>query len=446
MSQHNRVVWSEGLFLRPQHFQQAERYLERLTGQRLDAVFPYAAGFTKLQVDHELLKIGKIAVVAAEGVFPDGTPFNIPFEADTPEPFAVPDDVKEQVVFLTLPIRRAGMAEVAFERSGDASLVRYIAADHETRDAVLEMDSSAQLKIGRLNVRMQLKNGDASAAYSELGMVRVVEKRADGRVVLDDGYVPACLDCRVSPKLQDYVKEIHGLLRHRIQALADRVSSPGAKGVADVSDFLLLQLCNRFEPLLAHFVTRSTLHPELFYRHCLELAGEISTYARRDRTVTSFPPYRHDDLQRTFAPVVEEIRRGLTAVIEQNAVAVPISDRGRGVFAATVPDVELLRNAVFVLAVGANVPPDSLRLHFPTQVKLGPPEKIRDLVVSHLPGIRATPLPVAPRQIPYHAGYTYFELDRKSELWKALEVSRVIAMHVAGDFPGLSLELWAIRD
>ena len=446
MSQHNRVVWSEGLFLRPQHFQQAERYLERLTSQRLDALIPYAAGFTKLQIDQELLKIGKIAVVAAEGVFPDGTPFNIPFEADTPEPFDVPDDVKDQAVFLTLPLRRAGMAEVAFERSGDASLVRYIAADHETRDAVLEMDSSAQLKIGRLNVRMQLKNGDASPAYTELGMVRVVEKRADGRVVLDDGYVPACLDCRVSGKLHDYVKEIHGLLRHRIQALADRVSSPGTKGVADVSDFLLLQLCNRFEPVLAHFLTRSTLHPELFYRHCLELAGEISTYARRDRTVASFPPYRHDDLQRTFAPVIEEVRRGLTAVMEQNAVAIPIIDRGRGVFAGTVPDVDLLRKAVFVLAVGADLPPDSLRLHFPTQVKLGPPEKIRDLVVSHLPGIRTTPLPVAPRQIPYHAGYTYFELDRKSEYWKALEASRVIAMHVAGDFPGLSLELWAIRD
>src|SRR5436853_426337 len=356
MSQHNRVVWSEGLFLRPQHFQQAERYLERLTSQRLDALIPYAAGFTKLQIDQELLKIG------------------------------------------------------------------------------------------RLNVRMQLKNGDASPAYTELGMVRVVEKRADGRVVLDDGYVPACLDCRVSGKLHDYVKENHGLLRHRIQALADRVASPGTKGVADVSDFLLLQLCNRFEPVLAHFLTRSTLHPELFYRHCLELAGEISTYARRDRTVASFPPYRHEDLQRTFAPVIEEVRRGLTAVIEQNAVAIPIIDRGRGVFAGTVPDVDLLRKAVFVLAVGADLPPDSLRLHFPTQVKLGPPEKIRDLVVSHLPGIRTTPLPVAPRQIPYHAGYTYFELDRKSEYWKALEVSRVIAMHVAGDFPGLSLELWAIRD
>jgi type VI secretion system protein ImpJ len=378
-------------------------------------------------------------------VFPDGTPFNVPFDSDIPEPFDVPGDVKERLVLLTLPLRRAGMAEAAFERSGDASLVRYIAADHETRDAVLEMESSAQLKIGRLNLRLQLE-GEMTSAHTALGLVRVVEKRADGRVVLDEAYIPPALDCRVSGRLQDYVKEVHGLLRHRIQALADRVSGPGVKGVADVSDFLMLQLCNRFEPLLAHFATRASLHPELFYRHLLELAGEIGTYARRERTAASFPTYRQDELQASFAPLIDEIRRGLTAVIEQNAVAIPIMDRGRGVFAGTVPDVDLLRNAVFVLAVGANVPPETLRVHFPTQVKIGPPEKIRDLVVSHLPGIQTAPLPVAPRQIPYHAGYSYFELDRKSDYWKPLEASRVIAMHVAGEFPGLALELWAIRD
>src|ERR1051325_7906209 len=275
MSQHNRVVWAEGLFLRPQHFQQAERYFERLMSQRLESLAPYAAGFTKLQIDQELLKIGKVGLVAAEGVFPDGTPFSIPFEADIPEAFDVPGDVKDRLVLVTLPLRRAGMAELAFERSGDSSLVRYIAADHEIRDAVLEMDSSAQLKIGRLNVRLQL-DGETSAAHTALGVGRVVEKRADGRVVLDDGYVAPCLDCRVSGRLQDYVKELHGLVRHRIQALADRVSSPGTKGVADVSDFLLLQLCNRYEPLLAHFLTRASLHPELFYRTRLELAGEIA--------------------------------------------------------------------------------------------------------------------------------------------------------------------------
>jgi len=64
MSQHNRVVWAEGLFLRPQHFQQAERYFERLMSQRLDSLAPYAAGFTRLQIDQELLKIGKVGLVA----------------------------------------------------------------------------------------------------------------------------------------------------------------------------------------------------------------------------------------------------------------------------------------------------------------------------------------------------------------------------------------------
>ena len=29
MSAHNRVVWSEGLFMQPQHFQQQDRYFER---------------------------------------------------------------------------------------------------------------------------------------------------------------------------------------------------------------------------------------------------------------------------------------------------------------------------------------------------------------------------------------------------------------------------------
>src|ERR1043165_1593337 len=174
MSQHNRVVWAEGLFLRPQHFQQAAPSSGRLMSQRLGSLAPYAAGFTKLQIDQELLKIGKVGLVAAEGVFPDGTPFSIPFEADIPEAFDVPGDVKDRLVLVTLPLRRAGMAELPF--------VRYIAADHEIRDAVLEMDSSAQLKIGRLNVRLQL-DGETSAAHTALGVVRVVEKRAYGRVV-----------------------------------------------------------------------------------------------------------------------------------------------------------------------------------------------------------------------------------------------------------------------
>ena len=111
-----------------------------------------------------------------------------------------------------------------------------------------------------------------------------------------------------------------------------------------------------------------------------------------------------------------------------------------------ISDVELQRNATFVLAVMSQMPGEALRARFPTQVKIGPVERIRDLVNLHLPGVTLTPLPVAPRQIPFHSGASYFELEtRNSDLWRQLEQSGGMAMHVAGEFPSLDLAFWAIR-
>jgi len=95
--------------------------------------------------------------------------------------------------------------------------------------------------------------------------------------------------------------------------------------------------------------------------------------------------------------------------------------------------------------VRADVPAENLRSLFPQQAKVGSVEHIRDLVNLQLPGIALLPMPVAPRQLPYHAGSTYFELDRGSEHWKQLTNSGGFAFHIAGQFPGLNLAFWAIR-
>jgi len=71
---------------------------------------------------------------------------------------------------------------------------------------------------------------------------------------------------------------------------------------------------------------------------------------------------------------------------------------------------------------------------------------ISELVNLQLPGIKIHQLPVAPRQIPYHSGYTYFELDRSSKLWAKMSNTGGFAFHVGGEFPGLELEFWAIKE
>jgi type VI secretion system protein ImpJ len=273
----------------------------------------------------------------------------------------------------------------------------------------------------------------------------VTERRADNQVVLSRSYIPPLLHTGRDAVLGGYVSELNGLLHQRGEALAGRLSQLGRGGVAEIADFLLLQTINRYEPLFAHFANHPLLHPERLYSVCLQLAGELATFSNANTRVAAFPEYRHDMLEATFAPVIAQLRRSLSMVLEQNAIPIDLQDRKYGVKVAIIADLELVKSASFVLAVAAQVPTEVVRTRFPAQVKIGPVERIRDLVNLQLPGIPLQPLPVAPRQIPFHAGNHYFELERGGDLWKQLERSGGLAMHIGGEFPGLELELWAIR-
>jgi type VI secretion system protein ImpJ len=122
-----------------------------------------------------------------------------------------------------------------------------------------------------------------------------------------------------------------------------------------------------------------------------------------------------------------------------------LQERRYGVHVGPITDRTILRGASFVLVVQADLPTDRLLRLFPSQVKIGAVEHIRELVNVAMPGIQVRPLPVAPRQLPFYAGASYFELDRNSPHWQQMQASGGFAIHVSGDFPNLRLELWAIR-
>jgi type VI secretion system protein ImpJ len=202
---------------------------------------------------------------------------------------------------------------------------------------------------------------------------------------------------------------------------------------------------NRYQPLLAHLANASSLHPEDLFRLCLQMAGELSTFYRPGKRPIVFPDYKHDNLKTSFIPLIDELRNLLSMVLEQNAVQLSLVEAKPGVYVAKRPDIPLLEGAIFVLAAKAQVSSELIRTHFPPQVKIGPVEDIQQLVRAALPGIAIHALPVAPRQIPYHAGYSYFELNKQSELWAKMPASGGFAIHIGGSFPELDLEFWAIR-
>lgn len=436
----NRVIWNEGMFLRVQHFQQQDRWLESVVRSRTASLRAHGWGIVNAAIDQDLLATGRFALASGAGVFEDGTTFAIPSETDHPPPLELPDQARNAVVYLALPVSQAGAAEVASD-AGAAG--RYAPRAFEAVDTHSGSPQPAELQVGRLRLRYMLET-EERAGYLTIGLARVLDLASDKRATLDERWIAPSLVCSAT-SLGGLITELAGILNQRGEALASRLTAPGARGVAEVSDFLLLQTLNRWQMLLSHWADAANMHPETLYATLVQIAGELATYTDPNRRPSAYPAYRHDDLQRSFAPVVADLRRSLSAVIETTAVSIPLQERRHGVRVGQITDRSLLRTSNFVLTVQSSVPTETLRRLFPSQVKIGAVEQIRELVNVALPGIAVRPLPVAPRQIPFYAGASYFELDRNSPHWQQMQSAGGFAIHVSGDFPDLRMELWAIR-
>ncbi len=444
MSWDSKVLWTEGLFLQPHHFQQSDRYAEGLISGLARRLAPYLWGVNELEIDDEVLKVGQFAIKGAAGLTPDGAVFRVPQSEDHPPALEVPEDTKDCVVYLSVPQRRRGALEVDFT-GAERSAARFRPAEIEVTDTMGEGRKPVTLGVGKLRLQFALEVDDL-ADRQIIPIARIIEVKPDKEVVLDKSFMPSCLDVRAAPTLIGFLRELEGLLAHRMKALSGRLSESGStKGVAEIQDFLLLMCVNRALPLVRSALQMENIHPAAMYNTCVALAGELATFMAPEKVPPEFPPYQHDRLSTSFAPVIRTLRQYLSSVLEQTAISITLEARKYGISVGIIADRKLITTASFVLAVKADIPAENVRRHFAGQAKIGPVEEIRQLVNSALPGITLRALPVAPRQIPYHSGVVYFELDRESPYWRKMTTSGGIAVHVSGEYPGLNMELWAIR-
>lgn len=440
----NKVIWSEGMFLQPQHFQQLDRYHEKKLDNRVRPLAAFFWGFNHLELNSSALSEGKIQLTSASGIFPDGTPFDFPQQDDSPLALEISTDSREEQIVLALALQRTGTEEVNTDNNQTNSLARYSIAESDFIDSSSQSAQNATLQVGRLRLQLMRKS-DLIDPYTTLGVVHVVERRSDNQVMLNKDYIPPILNVDANTTLAGYLKELNGLLHQRGEALAPNMDKPGRGGVAEIADFLLLQTINRYEPQFKHYDEHNLLHPERLYCTCLSLAGDLATFSKKNRRPIMFEAYQHDALQKCFKQLMDDLRDSLNMVIDPSVISIQLQERQYGIRVAIVEDINLFKSASFILAVNAQLSPEVIRLHLPKHARIGTGENIRDLINSALPGIPLNALPVAPRQIPYHANFNYFELDKSNEIWKQLERTGGLAMQIAGDFPGLELELWAIK-
>ena len=236
MSWYSKVYWSEGLFLRPHHLQQNDRYLEHLLEKRVRYTTPYPWGFAQLEIDHDLAQQSKFAVRRAAGVMSDGTPFDVPADSPLPEAIDIPDAAAGQIVWLMMPVAAPNTREVDEADADSAS--RYMRGAETFIDSTSSLRIEEEIDIAYPRLSFELRK-TGKPGYMGLGIARILEVR-DKHILFDDKFVPPMLSCAAHPVIDGWLNRIIGWIETKLEELSRYAVDPSSGGGLQSVDYLVL--------------------------------------------------------------------------------------------------------------------------------------------------------------------------------------------------------------
>lgn len=416
MSDSNKVVWSEGLFLRTQHLQQQDRYTEALVRGALQAAPLQSFGFRSLTLDKSALDAGRVAMASGSGLFPDGTPFAVPENTTAPAPVPIRSDMSG-LVNLAIPMERPGAASMD-PAHAEPSGARFRGFIQTVRDTVRNGAEPEELEVARLAARLILP-GEDTAGYICLPVARVDGLRADGSVALSEGYLAPALCLQAVPWYAGLAQEVVTGLERIGEAHGKLVLGGAGRSIENL---LLLELANTARPRVAHMLAQGLHHPSEFFMELSGLAGRMATYGSSSRRLSDMPAYEHLDPQPAFAALADTLRSLMLSLrhVEPKSRALPVARHAQNVWKVRIDNPDILKSSRIVLRIGSDLSDDSLRRIFVDQATVGAADAFEKLWKSRLPGIALKPLHSQPREIPYDGERLCLELDQKSEHWAQL--------------------------
>lgn len=425
----------------PQHFQQHDRWLERLVDERAGGLSPAAWGLRHLAVDEQALAMGRFVLTSLRAVLPDGTVVRAPDDVPLPEPKAIAPGDAGSLVKLVLPLRPGDGVELG----RNTEFRRVSTVEIEVRDATNADRPAVRITVGNPSLKVAI--GDQPIEdCCELAIARIKSVEPGGEVELDPEFLGPALDVHAVPAMLDAARETHRLLNQRAMVLAERAGpTQSDTDTAGMLDIIMLSCINRQEVLFQHLAQTPGIHPEALYRAMISVVAELSAFLGQSRRPDDIPAYIHSKPEQVFPPLLSHVQQLLATVTERKAIRIPLEPKNYGIWIGQITDRSIFTGCRLILIATASVPGEVLSREFPVRTKVGPVEQIRDLVNLQLPGIALRGVNVVPRELPVLRNGVYFELDQSAELWPRLQNSAAFAFHVSGEYPDLYMEFWAVR-
>jgi len=445
MRQLQKVLWTKGVLLAPQHLQLQDRYVEDLLSFQISTLVGNPWGFAAVEVDRELLDGGTFGLSEARGMFPDGLSFDMPDADPLPEPRPMEESWKPDQetldVFLAITEFRPGGRNVSVGQESQDSRFSAEVVFHRDENTG---QAEKPVQVARKNLRIILE-GELLEGNTVIPVARVT--RTDtGAYDLDPTFVPPLINIDASSTLKSTARrlvellsarsaELSGTRRQRGQGLADF-------GISDVANFWLLYTINTYLPPLRHIYEVSRGHPAKLFQTMLSLAGALTTFSQ-NLDARDLPSYDHAKLAECFGALDERLRLLLETVVPQHYRSIPLRPVKAFYYAAALESS--LRSARQVyLAVSAEVERPQLPEKVLELVKVGAHDNLDKMVQLALPGLELTHVQSPPSAIPVKLDYEYFLVDTSGDEWQEVLSAKNLAAYVPAAIREPALEVVAV--
>jgi type VI secretion system protein ImpJ len=445
-----RPVWSEGMFMSPQHLQGLDRYHEGLLGTRLGSIAAHTWGSLCVDVDPAALGTGQFRVQRFDGVLPDGTPLS--FEENDPQapaPRSVaehfPPNARTLEVYLAIPRERDGVATFAEDASQTRS--RYAIASRPIEDATL-VGASISVNFAQPNIAILF--GDESREDYESMMIAEVIRGASGQLELSQDYIPPCLKISASPYLVSGVRDVLTRMISKQRQLSEgrqeRDSTSIEITAPDVTRMLQLLCLAGAIPPLKHLAETAEASPLSAYERLAGLAGQLTTFVP-GADPSDLPKFAYTDLRSTFRELFARLDELLGGLAQEQYMVVPLELRGTNLHVAAFHDDRLLRACQLFLCVKSQIPEQDVMGQVPRLSKIASSVDIEGLMHATVSGLPLQLTHRPPPQIPIRPGNVYFALvPTNDRYWQSVLTDRTLAIYLPRPFDPsqTQLELLAV--
>ncbi|ADG93405.1 type VI secretion protein, VC_A0114 family [Arcobacter nitrofigilis DSM 7299] len=439
----NNVVWKEGLFIRPQHFQQSDRYYNNEIITRTLNARPNNWGFYNLEIDEHLLNTGKIVIKRASGIMPDGTLFNI-----DPKVNSLILNIEKidsgKNVYLALPIFIDRSDTVHFEDQKNLSTRLKAVNSSNIPNTNAGENSSCDILTAELNFKLLLEE-ELNENYTSLLITKVGSVSTSNIVSLDTNFTPTFLHLDSASVLSSKIKEILSMISYRIKKLSEKISDSSLQAT-ELSNYLMLQLLNKAENKFHFLISQNKVHPDILFYELSNLVAELAIFMKKEKRIINHITYLHYQQSESFDKLITELKDMLTLVLDENSISLPIEKRKFGIYISALKDKKIVQDSTFIFSVSTSMPSNKIKEILVASLKLGTIETIKNLVNFHLIGFKIKPLSTPPKEIPYRVNLLYFKIELTQENRDELMKSAGFAFHLGSEIPDISYSLWAIKN